>query len=217
MVKKFLIRGKLRTKDNKLAKGFKIEAFDSDGLLRDDLLGEAVTDSNGIFHIEFSDLQYNEFWMEGRPDVYLKIYNRNGKLLVKTKIEKTGSEIEYQIILGSPRPAVESTDIYSDNVNRIVSMTGGVNDMLLREYQINLATLNSDRIPTEIKQRFQRFLEGHEQRVKNIETISALVDGLVSSQLETMNLSRIGYDGPQVPLRPRREAHHHVIIWPRKE
>lgn len=214
ILQNFKLRGKIRDKNNKLVRGFKILAYDSDTFGRDDFLGESKTDSCGKFEIGFDDSQYNGFLeFDGRPDIYLEIYDRGGKRVIRTRIEKTKRDIEYQIILGAPKPDIDAPDIYSDNITRLFSMMDGVNEMLMREYRINLNAINSERIPQELKQRFKKFVDGHEQRQKNLENFTALLDGLVTSSLEQTNLGRIGYDGPHVPSRPRHEAHNHVIIW----
>ena len=214
----FELKGKIRNADNKILRGYQIDAYDSDTFSRDDFLGDAKTDSDGMFKINFDDSEYNGFFeFDGKPDIYLEIFDRSGKKIITTRIEKTQREIEYQIMLGSPKPDLGSPNIYSDNLNRILSMMGDVGDMLSREYQINLSALNSERIPQEIKQRFQRFVDGHEQRQRNFDNFTALLNGLATSALEQANLSIIGYDGPQVPARPRSEVHNHVIIWPRKD
>lgn len=214
----FLLKGKIRDENNKLVKGYKIFAYDSDRFSRDDHLGDATTNSDGTFEIKFDESKFTGFLrVDGQPDVYLIIKDRSGKKIIQTRIKKTKKEIEYQVKLGTPRPDPDSPDIYADNLNRIRSMMGDVGDMLTREYRINLNSLNSERIPQEIRQGFQRFIDGHEQREKNFENFTALLNGMMANVLERANLGGIGYDGPQVPSRPREQAHNDVIIWPRKE
>jgi hypothetical protein len=213
---KFILKGKVRDQANKLARGYHILAYDDDPLSRDDFLGEVITDKNGLFLIEFDDTKFNGFLeFDGEPDVYLIIKNRQGAELVRTRIKKTRKEIEYQIRLVKNKPDANAPDIYSGNLQRIFSMLGDVGDMFNRENQINLAAINSQRLPQDIKNRFQQFAAGHQDRITNFQSFSAILDGIISSYLEELNIGRIGYDGPQVPSRPRREVYSQAIIWPR--
>ena len=53
--------------------GLVIRAYDLD-LLKDDLLGVAVTDKDGHFEIHFTELAFVEIPGE-RPDIYLRVFD----------------------------------------------------------------------------------------------------------------------------------------------
>ena len=51
----------------------------------------------------------------------------------------------------------------------------------------------------------------------NFDQLIVILSSLVDSLAEETRVGGIGYDGPQVPRRPRRETYDQVIIWPRQE
>lgn len=215
---KFILKGKVRNENNLSVRGYRVLAYDDDPLNRDDFLGEAVTDGDGFFQIEFDDEKFNGFFeFDGEPDVYLLIQDRKGVEIVRTRIEKTRKEIEYQIRLVKNKPDTNAPDIYSDNPQRILSMLGDVGSMINQENRINLVELNSQRLPQEIRNRLGQFANGHQDRINNFQSFYAILEGILTSYFEEINLGTIGYDGPQVPSRPRRVAYNQVIIWPRSE
>lgn len=63
--------------------GLRVRAFDKD-LIRDDDLGEALTDAAGRFEIRFTEAQFRDF-TETAPDLYLRIYDSTGRLLHSTE------------------------------------------------------------------------------------------------------------------------------------
>ena len=63
--------------------GLRVRAFDKD-LIRDDDLGEALTDEAGRFEIRFTEAQFRDF-TETAPDLYLRIYDSTGRLLHSTE------------------------------------------------------------------------------------------------------------------------------------
>jgi hypothetical protein len=69
----FRITGIVREKESKgRIPGLLVRAFDKD-LLFTDLLGSAITDSNGTFSIGYEGKDFQELF-EKRPDIYLDIY-----------------------------------------------------------------------------------------------------------------------------------------------
>ena len=57
-----------------------VRAFDRD-LISDDVLGATHTDADGRFEIRFGPEAFRDF-LEARPDVYLRIYDRDGARLL---------------------------------------------------------------------------------------------------------------------------------------
>ncbi len=63
--------------------GLRVRAFDKD-LIRDDDLGDALTDAAGRFEIRFTEAQFRDF-TETAPDLYIRIYDSRGRLLHSTE------------------------------------------------------------------------------------------------------------------------------------
>lgn len=214
----FSLEGTLIDQNNKSVKNVRVRAYDED-FGRDDYLGEATTDSKGDFTIEFDESKFRDIWdtINTDPEVYLTIVDRNGREKPVTRIEPTKKEIEYHIKLDDHKPDPDAVDIYAGNLQRIMGMLGGVNEMIGREYRINLDSISRGNFASDFVNRIRQFLAGNEERANNINSFMAILDGLLTSQLEERNLGTIGYDGPQVPRLPRREVYYQAIIWPRKE
>ncbi len=77
----FLIYGRVLASENgdPLA-DLTVLALDKD-LLTDDCLGTATTDKNGYFEIRFTEKAFRDNVLEGRPDVYLQVYNEHQNLI----------------------------------------------------------------------------------------------------------------------------------------
>ncbi|OQP56809.1 hypothetical protein A3860_09495 [Niastella vici] len=67
-------------------KGMSVVAFDCDGLLGTDCLGKAITDDEGRYCIIFTWDNYKHL-LVFQPDVYVKVYDENKKLLKDTRKE----------------------------------------------------------------------------------------------------------------------------------
>jgi len=52
--------------------GLRVTAYDKD-LVKDDFLGEAVTDADGAFEIRFTDADFKDV-LESHPDIYLCVF-----------------------------------------------------------------------------------------------------------------------------------------------
>ena len=62
--------------------GLQVRAFDKD-LLFDDKLGTAVTDSAGVFRIDYSSLDFSLFeGMETVPELYIRVFDATRKKLL---------------------------------------------------------------------------------------------------------------------------------------
>lgn len=79
--------------------GLTVVAMDFDHILGDDFLGKAVTDKKGRYSITFSWGKFRDI-LEFLPDVYVKIYDQNEKLLKDTHNEvmkNIASDIEINV------------------------------------------------------------------------------------------------------------------------
>ena len=216
----FTLKGKVISKDQHSLENLQVEAYDDDLLLKpDDFLGDASTDSHGIFKIDFDESKFRgtfEF-LEGTPDVYLLIKDNQGSEILRTKIMQTKKEIEYHIRIADNTPNPNAIDIYSGNAQRVIRMLREVGDMIGLEYRISQNILNNGNPPQDVRDNLQNFVSGYQERNSNLDLFSGVISSLVDSFSEELRIGSIGYDGPQVPRMPRRERYDQVIIWPRQE
>jgi hypothetical protein len=220
MLGKFKLKGTVISKKQEPIKNLKIEAFDDDPIIDvDDLLGQRDTDVDGSFEISFDDSVFSNFWelLERTPDVYLIVIDENGKKQTRSKVAQTKYEIQYQMRMHNTIPDPRAEDPYAGNAGRMISMLSEVGNLLGIENRINLDLLNHGDPPVEIKNKLRNYVSGHDERVKNFDHFMAILSGVTNSFLEELHIGTIGYDGPQVPRIPRREAYNQFIIWPRKE
>src|SRR6185369_12050787 len=63
--------------------GLRVEAWDKD-LIIDELVGSAVTDEQGTFHIKFDESYFKELFLDRRPDLYFKVFSA-GALIKNTE------------------------------------------------------------------------------------------------------------------------------------
>ena len=83
----YLIKGRLVRQDNKQGiHGLSVEAWDED-VRCDDCLGWDLTDRDGSFAISFTEADFMESH-EGAPEIYLKIRDRDGRLILDTRKQK---------------------------------------------------------------------------------------------------------------------------------
>jgi hypothetical protein len=69
---------------SKSRSGLTVEALDKD-LLYDDRLGATITNDDGYFEIVYSEKDFKELFFEKRPDIYLRIKNKEGKVIYTTQ------------------------------------------------------------------------------------------------------------------------------------
>lgn len=71
--KRYRIEGVVRELESgRPLSGLYVRAFDKD-VLRDDFLGDAVTDATGRFEIRFDDSRFKDL-LESKPDIYLCVF-----------------------------------------------------------------------------------------------------------------------------------------------
>ncbi len=216
----YSLEGEIIDSDLKPMEGLKIRAYDDDPWLNaDDLLGKAITDSDGAFEIEFDESKFKGFWefLEGTPDVYLIVEDDQGNSIMKTRVMRTKKELHYHIRVVDHTPDPNAKDIYASNLRRIMNMLGEVGNIIGMENTINLDTLRNGDLLREIKERLHDFVDGFGDRISNFNHFMALLSGLVNEVLEETRLRTIGYDGPQVPRHPRLKPYNQAVIWPMGE
>jgi hypothetical protein len=214
----FDLKGKIISKEQLPIANLQIDAFDADPSFND-LLGSSATDSNGVFAIQFDKSKFNDIWevLDGTPDVFLLIRDKEGKQLIKTKEAKTKKEIQYHIRHDPSTPDPKAPDPYSGNASRMLNMLAEVGEQIGIEYRINLDLLNKGELSEGVRKDISEFVNEHVDRRYNFDQVIVVLHSLVNSLAEEIRVGSIGYDGPQVPRYPRRESYDQVITWPRQE
>ena len=92
----YKISGTILDKDSREAiSGLTIRAFDVDFLTENDCLGEAKSDENGKFTIEYNKTDFVKNFLErlfeGGPDIELKIYDDPQKPPIHTTPKRNGA------------------------------------------------------------------------------------------------------------------------------
>ena len=163
----FDLKGKIISKEQLPLANLQIEAFDADPIFEpNDLLGKSGTDSSGIFSIQFDKSKFDDVWeaLDGTPDVFLLIRDKQGKQLIKTKEAKTKKEIQYHIRHDPSSPDPKAPDPYSGNARRMLNMLAEVGELIGIEYRINLDLLNKGDLSAEIRKGTNEFVNGHIDR-----------------------------------------------------
>jgi hypothetical protein len=103
----YLITGKVVFENGKPAQNIKVEAFDKD-LIGSDALGIAMTDQHGNFKITYKKRDFKDFLFDKNPDLYFKIRNAEGEVIVNTKndIMNNARQIE-EFFITIPQPVLE--------------------------------------------------------------------------------------------------------------
>jgi len=215
----FSLNGRVISQDELPLKDLQISAYDYEPLLNpNDLLGQATTDVYGYFRIEFDKSKFSGFLSHLKtPGVHLIIKDKQSNKILETKISETTTEIDYDIRVVDNVIDKDALDIYSGNARRVISTLSDVGSIIGLENRINLDILNNSSPPEDIKEKLQNFVDGYDERSANFNHLIVILSALVDTYLEEIHVEDIGYDGPQVPRKPRRESYEQVITWPRKE
>jgi hypothetical protein len=200
----FNLKGKTISKEQAPFPNLRVEAFDADPIFEpNDLLGNSATDSNGVFSIQFDKSKFDDIWdaLDGTPDVFLLIRDKDGRQLIKTREAKTKKEIQYHIRHDPSTPDPKAHDPYSGNARRMLSMLAEVGELIGIEYRINLDLLNKGDLSEQARKDIDKFVNGHLDRRYNFDHFIVVLHSLVNSFAEEIRVGNIGYDGPQVPFQ----------------
>ncbi len=183
----YKITGRIRDESNLPAAGYIIQAFDKDiGIYPhpDDRLGRAKTDEDGAFEIIFNRDAFED-WFEASPEVYLTIRGRDGRVLINTdELANDTGIIDFQVKMGKSEINPLEPDLYAGNFTRMISAFKEVFD---------LESLSGSDVGTVV------------------EVLSRAVGSWLLYRDELARYA--GYDGIQVPQRPRQTEHDHVTRW----
>lgn len=187
----FTIKGSVKDTEGKPIRDVKVFAMDSDQQFfedhNDDMLGAAWVKPNGTFEISFKSEQFSENVFEGKPDIYLIVRNSKGELIYRTE---TTHDTSFTIVLDSLEKKPEPPqDLYGNNPDRILSAFATIGD---------IATINNS----------------------DFARTSALLASSINAwavYTQERRWREIGYDGPQVPVRPKKISHSHTLDWELKK
>ena len=173
-----------------------IQAVDSDQELyedrNDDLVATAkVASGDGSFTISFDKADYQDGWLEGKPDIYLLVRNKAGQLVHRTQIRRgvkpdDTEALTFNIVLDSlEKPVDPHPDPYDQNGRRVLAAFAGLGD------NIEFRT---------------------EDIARNLALLSSSVNAWTQYTREDV-WQDIDYDGPQVPRYPWQQSHSHKLGW----
>ena len=117
---KFYISGRvINVQTQRGVSGVYVEAWDKD-LIFDDLVGSAITDSQGRFKIEFTEAHFRECFLDRKPDLFFKVFSAEKKLLASTEdsilwnVDTEDTEVEIAVDLQSSSYIVNGRVVDSD-------------------------------------------------------------------------------------------------------
>lgn len=125
--------------------GYYVRAFDADCVTEDDFLGKAQTDNNGAFTIQYRETDFVknilESFLEGGPDLVLKIYDPERKLIRVTEPRRGAARFErYEIALGVRPPRLK---VSIDEITKAAELPEQVAAILARQNVKSLGDLFS--------------------------------------------------------------------------
>jgi hypothetical protein len=109
--RKYRIVGAVVNRQRQALTGLRVEAWDKDPLF-DDLLGTAITDTEGRFQIDFDETYFQELFLDRDPDLFFRVFS--GEALIKStedsvmwNMQTTYLEITLEVDLPAVSPAPE--------------------------------------------------------------------------------------------------------------
>jgi carotenoid cleavage dioxygenase len=112
MAFRFCVSGEVReAESNRPLLDCVVRAYDHD-VVKDDFLGEARTDADGWFSIVFTEQAFRDVG-ESRPDLYLKVFDAEGKrLLASTRSElRRNARNEERFEIRVPRATLDGRSL----------------------------------------------------------------------------------------------------------
>ena len=193
MAENYSFKGSIKDTNGESLKNLIIQAIDSDQEWfddrSDDMLGMTRVKNDGSFEIAFSEEQYKENFLERNPGVYLIIRNSLGETIYVSEIRRGVKKedvknLTFDIVLDSVEKKVEySNDPYAQNNQRVIAAFQGIGE------SVDLTNNDTARI------------------------LTLLLRTMNDWQLYAQDISRLGFDGPQVPRYPWMESHNHKLKW----
>ncbi|MDH3340846.1 MAG: hypothetical protein OEL84_06130 [Nitrosopumilus sp.] len=184
----YIVKGEIQNYDKSK---FYVEILDNDQHWFDDrvddLLGSSWTDDYGKFEIQFDDSLYKDNWFEGKPELFLIVRDKFGKILYKTNTKSPSNSddiknLTFEIVIPKERSIVDSPYDIANSVRMSafarIGDTIDTTDNVVNSSRLLMQSLNA------------WFLYTNETK-----------------------WDIIGYDGPQVERYPWREDHTHKLKW----
>ncbi|MDJ0755419.1 MAG: hypothetical protein QNJ45_17980 [Ardenticatenaceae bacterium] len=104
----WMVSGNVRYDSGRAAGGLTVQVYDKD-LKFDDLLGTAVTDDFGDFHVVYDTCRFDDEWGNDRPDLYLRILDKDGNVLADhtEPLRVDAGRVEYFEVVIPTKPAAK--------------------------------------------------------------------------------------------------------------
>jgi len=187
------VGGSIKDTNGKKITNLFVQAFDSDQEWfddrSDDILGSTWTKNDGSFEISFSEDMYKENFLERNPDVFLIVRNSLGETIHISEVRRGLNKedvknLTFDIVLDSVEKKVEySNDPYAQNNQRVMAAFQGIGE------SVDLTNNDVARV------------------------LTLLLRTMNDWQLYAQDISRLGFDGPQVPRYPWKDGHSHELKW----
>jgi hypothetical protein len=124
VTKQFHISGRIINKNNQRGvPDLRVEAWDKD-LICNDLVGSAISNAEGAFHITFDESYFRELFFDRRPDLFFKVF-RDNELIKSTEdsvlwnVEAGDTEVTIEVDL--PVPEEPKPEISHKLIGRLVN------------------------------------------------------------------------------------------------
>ena len=174
---------------------FYVELLDDDQhFLEDkvnDLLGSSWTDDDGNFDISFDDSLLKADRIEFRPELFIVVRDKNGKILHTSEKKRPTSQSDLE-------------NLSFPNLSTISDMPAA-DSLYSSTFQRHLSAI-------------QRIGDGVDVGLEDLDNVIPLLLQSANAMLLYNNeiiWKSVGYDGPQVPRYPRKEEHDHRLDWER--
>ncbi len=128
--KEFVVRGTVKNETGAPQRGLRVYAVDVD-LRREEVLGEATTDSNGHYEITYTPQQFARAEKK-TADLLVRVYDEQGEVLAHTDIRyNAGQTEEIDLVLGSG--VIRKPSEYDQIVSELTPLLGDLSFADLEE------------------------------------------------------------------------------------